>query len=158
MKKLVSIFSLLLVVLLGSCIEQEYAIWRGSEVEFQYAVVNAPASGVTYPRMAVSNTVGTVSLQVNLVAEQRTNDETITYTVVSEGTTAVAGTHYNASGSFVIPANSSFGELQVEILDTGAGTEVVDLLLELEGNATIEASENYKRVQIRISQPAPPAE
>ncbi|MBT0811977.1 DUF4843 domain-containing protein [Litoribacter ruber] len=158
MKKIISIFSLVMVFVFGSCIEQNYPIWDGAEVEFQDAVTRAPAAGQTFPRIAVQNTVGTVNLQVNLVSAQRTSDETITYNIVGDGTSAVAGTHYNASGSLVIPANSSFGELEVEILDTGVGTGVVDLLLELEGNANISASENYKRVQIRISQPAPPAD
>jgi hypothetical protein len=158
MKKIISIFSLVMVFVLGSCIEQNYPIWEGAEVEFQDAVARNPAPGLTFPRIAVANTVGTVSLQVNLVAAHRANDEVITYRVVGEESTAVAGTHYNTAGSFVIPANSSFGTVAIEVLDTGAGTGVHDLTLELEGNAGIEASKNYKKVQVRISQPAPPAE
>jgi hypothetical protein len=153
MKKILFIFSLVMVFVLGSCIEQNYPIWKGAEVEFQAAVVNAPVSGQSYPRLTVANDVtgGVVNLQVNLVAEQRANDETITYRVVPEGTTAVAGTDFNVSGSLTIPANTSFGTLSVAIVNTGAIGGSVDLLLELEGNATIVPSENYKRVQLRIN-------
>lgn len=158
MKKIISIFSLVLVFVFGSCIEQNYPIWEGAEVEFQTAVVTAPVSGQNYPRVTIANTVGTHSLQVNLVARQRDSDETITYTVVPEGTTAVAGTDYNVSGSLVIPANSSIATLDVQILNTGAIGGSVDLLLELEGNSTIQPSENYKRVQLRITRPNPPVE
>jgi hypothetical protein len=158
MKKIISLFSLVMVFLLGSCIEQNYPIWEGAVVEFQTAVTTAPVAGQNYPRVTVANNVqgGVVNLQVNLVARQRPNDETITYRVVPEGTTAVQGTDYNVSGSLVIPANSSFGNLTVQIIDTGAIGGFVDLLLELEGNANIPASQNYKRVQIRITRPNPP--
>lgn len=157
MKKILSIFSLVMVFVLGSCIEQNYPIWEGAEVEFQNAVTTAPVAGQNYPRVTVANTVGTVNLQVNLVARQRASDETITYRVVPEGTTAVAGTDYNVSGTLTIPANSSFGTLSVAVVNTGAIGGSVDLLLELEGNATIQPSENYKRVQLRITRPNPPA-
>ncbi|MCH7399676.1 DUF4843 domain-containing protein [Belliella sp. DSM 107340] len=158
MKKILSIFSLVMVFAFGSCIEQNYPIWEGAEVEFQTAVVTAPVAGQTYPRVTVANTVGTRDLQVNLVARQRTSDETITYRVVSEGTTAVAGTDYNVSGSLVIPANTSIANLTIDIINTGAIGGSVDLLLELEGNSEISPSENYKRVQVRITRPAPPVE
>jgi len=158
MKKIISIFSLVMVFVLGSCIEQNYPLWEGVEVEFQAAATNAPAPGLAFPRIAVANTVGTVNLQVNLVAAHRATDEVITYRVVEDMTTAVAGTHYNASGSLTIPANSSFGTLEVEVINTGTGTGVHDLTLELEGNSAVTPSANYKRIQVRISQPAPPAE
>lgn len=151
MKKILSLVTLALVLVFSSCIEQDYPLWDGSLVEFQDAVVRTPASGQTYPRITVNNKVGTVSLQVNLVAPQRATDETINYSVVSEGTTAVAGTDYTTSGTLVIPANSSFGTLTVNVVDTGALGGSVDLLLQLDGNSTISPSENYKQVQIRIT-------
>lgn len=144
-----------MVFAFGSCIDQNYPIWEGAEVEFQTAVVTAPVAGQNYPRVTVANTVGSHSFQVNLVARQRANDETIAYRVVSEGTTAVEGTDYNVSGSLVIPANSSTASLTVDVIDTGAIGGSVDLLLELEGNSEIQPSENYKRVQLRITRPDP---
>jgi hypothetical protein len=157
MKKIISIFSLVMVFVLGSCIEQNYPIWEGFEVEFQDAVVRAPAPGETFPRIAVVNTVGTVNLQVNLVGAHRASDETLTYRIVEDKTTAVAGTHYNTPGSFVIPAGTSFGTVPVEIINYGPGTGTVDITLELVGSDAIPASANYNRVQIRVSRPAPAA-
>ena len=151
MKKILSLLSLLVVLGFSSCIDQEYPLWDGSLVEFQDAVVRTPVAGQSYPRITVNNKVGTVSLQVNLVAPQRSSDETINYSVVPEGTTAVAGTDYSVSGSLVIPANSSTGTLTVNVVDTGSLGGSVDLLLGLDGNASVSPSENYKQVQIRIT-------
>jgi len=158
MKKIISLFSLVMVLLFGSCIEQNYPIWEGAEVEFQDAVVRTPVPGQTFPRITVANDVGSVNLQVNLVARQRPNDETITYRIVPENTTAVQGTDFNVSGSFVIPANESFGRVTIDVLNTGAIGGSVDLMVELEGNAEILPSQNYKQVQVRITRPNPPAE
>jgi hypothetical protein len=156
MKKILSLLSLALVLAFSSCIEQNYPTWSGAVVEFQDAVVRAPAAGENYPRITVANTVGTVNLQVNLVGAQRTSDETIAFKIVPDGTTAVAGTDFSVSGSLVIPANSSTANAVVTILNTGAIGGSVDLLLELEGNAQLAPSENYKRVQLRITRPAAP--
>ncbi|MFX6702254.1 hypothetical protein ABTH29_20360, partial [Acinetobacter baumannii] len=68
-------------------------------------------------------------------------------------TTAVAGTHYSAlSGTGVIPANSSFGYVNVTILNPGPGTGTVDLVLQLTSNSTYTAAVNYAKVGLRISQ------
>jgi hypothetical protein len=155
MKKIIGLFSLVMVLAFTSCIEQNYPTWQGAVVEFQDAVVRTPAAGVTYPRIIVANTVGTVNLQVNLVGAHRANDETITYRVVPEGTTARTGTDFVVTGSAVIPANSSFATVAVNIPNTGRLGGAVDVLLELEGNANIPASQKYKQVQIRITRPAP---
>ncbi|TDQ15276.1 Calx-beta domain-containing protein [Algoriphagus boseongensis] len=151
MKKILSLVTLALVLVFSSCIEQDYPLWDGSLVEFQDAVVRTPVAGQKYPRITVNNKVGTVSLQVNLVAPQRSTDETINYSVVAEGTTAVAGTDYTTAGTLVIPANSSVGTLTINVVNTGSLGGSVDLLLQLDGNATISPSENYKQVQIRIT-------
>lgn len=151
MKKILSLVTLALVLVFSSCIEQDYPLWDGALVEFQDAVERNPVGGQKYPRITVNNRIGTVSLTVNLVAPQRTTDETINYSVVAEGTTAVAGTDYTTAGTLVIPANSSTGTLTVNVVNTGTLGGSVDLLLQLDGNATISPSENYKQVQIRIT-------
>lgn len=156
MKKLFSLLTLALVLVFSSCIEQEYPLWEGSLVEFQDAVVRAPIAGQKYPRIAVANTVGTVNLQVNLIGAHRSSEESVTYSVVTAGTTA-SSTDYSTSGTVVIPANSSIGTLTVNIANTGAIGGTVDLLLQLDGNETIGSSQNHNQVQIRISRPNPPA-
>jgi hypothetical protein len=156
MKKLFSLLTLALVLAFSSCIEQNYPLWEGSLVEFQDAVVRAPIAGQKYPRIAVGNTVGTVNLQVNLIGAHRTSDETIAYSVVAAGTTA-ASSDYTTAGTVVIPAGKSTGTLTVNITNTGAIGGTVDLLLQLDGNASIGSSQNHNQVQIRISRPNPPA-
>ncbi len=102
MKKLFSLLTLALVLVFSSCIDQDYTVFEGSLVEFQDAVVRTPVTGQKYPRISVNNNVGTVSLQVNLIGAQRTTDETIAYSIVSEGTTAVSGTDFTTSGTYFI--------------------------------------------------------
>lgn len=150
MKKLFSLLTLALVLVFSSCIEQNYVLWEGALVEFQDAVVRAPVTGQKYPRITVANTVGAVNLQVNLIGAHRTAEETITYTVVQEGTTATSA-DYATSGSLVIPAGSSFGTLTVTVKDTGKIGGSVDLLLQLVGNSAIQSSVNHNQVQIRIT-------
>jgi hypothetical protein len=151
MKKLFSLFTLALVLVFSSCIEQNYPVWDDHVVEFQDAVVRAPLAGQVYPRITVANTVGTVNLQVNLVGAHRPSDEIITYSVVAEGTTATAGRDYVASGTLTIPAGSSFGTLTVNVVNTGKIGGSVDLLLQVVGNDEIGSSANYNKVQIRIT-------
>ena len=151
MKKLFSLLTLALVLVFSSCIEQNYPVWEGHVVEFQDAVVRTPLAGQVYPRISVANTVGTVNLQVNLVGAHRPSDEIITYSVVSEGTTAAAGKDYVASGTLTIPAGSSFGTLTVNVVNTGKIGGSVDLLLQVVGNDEIGASANYNKVMVRIT-------
>jgi hypothetical protein len=151
MKKLFSLFTLALVLVFSSCIEQNYPVWEDHVVEFQDAVVRTPLAGQVYPRITVANTVGTVNLQVNLVGPHRPSDEIITYSVVAEGTTAAAGKDYAMPGTLTIPAGSSFGTLTLNVVSTGKIGGSVDLLLQLEGNDEIGTSANYNKVQIRIT-------
>jgi hypothetical protein len=99
-----------------------------------------------------------VKLRVNLVGPQMSSDQTFTYTAIavtpgSPNLLAVAGTHYTTSGTFTIPANSSYGEVVVNVLNTGvSSTSPREVHLELAGNGSIGASENYKRIALRIAQ------
>jgi hypothetical protein len=65
---------------------------------------------------------------------------------------AASGTHYTTTGTFTIPANSSYGEVVVNILNPGASGNSREVHLELDGNGTIGASENYRRIALRIAQ------
>ena len=110
----------------------------------------------------LTRTSGTVKFRVNLMTAQQSTPQVINYRVVATEkdatgadvvvTTAVSGTHYSTQGSFTIPANSSFGEITVDILNPGVGTGSVDLVLEIQGNSTIKPSVNYSKLGLRISQ------
>ena len=152
MKKIILLYSLALVLVTSSCIEQNYPKWEGSLLEFQDAVVTTPVAGETFPRVTVANTVGTVNLRVNLVGAHRASDEIIMYSAVSSsGTTAVSGKDYTMTGKLTIPKGSSFGTLTVNIIDTKKIGGSVDLLLQLDGNDEIGYNSNYNKVQIRIT-------
>jgi hypothetical protein len=165
--KYYTIILALLITGLTSCIKDEPIVIKGSFVEFDAATYNANASGQTYPIInrvvrygeALNNadplltrTSGLVKFRINLVGPQRATPTTVTYQVVGTGTTAVAGTHYTTSGSTIIPANSSFGEVEVTILNPGATSGSRDLILELVGAPDLPPSENEKRLGLRIAQ------
>ncbi|MER3498071.1 MAG: DUF4843 domain-containing protein [Chitinophagaceae bacterium] len=165
-----NIFSLLIVslIMLSSCIKQDHIIFTNELVEFDATVLNTPATGKNFPILtrvpvygspvstsnpSITRTSGTIKFRVNLVGPQFSTDQTIAYSVVTSETTAVAGTHYTTPGTLVIPANSSFGELVVNVLNPGVSSSTpVILVLQLEGNDQIKPSENYKRLGISISQ------
>jgi hypothetical protein len=153
---------------LSSCIKNDKMSYTGTtQLEWDAATYNANALGVTYPILtrlpgygravlnsdpAITRASGSVKFRVNLVGAQRSTPTTVTYTVLSGVTTAVAGTHYNTSGTFTIPANSSFGEVQVDILNPGATSGSVDLVLELVPPAGMIVNANDKDLGIRIAQ------
>ena len=152
MKKIILLYSLALVLVTSSCIEQNYPKWEGSLLEFQDAVVTTPVAGETFPRVTVANTVGTVNLRVNLVGAHRASDEIISYSAVSSSaTTAVSGKDYAMTGKLTIPKGSRFGTLTVNVINTGKIGGSVDLLLQLDGNDEIGYNSNYNKVQIRIT-------
>jgi hypothetical protein len=167
MKNIVGLFMVLTCLFMSSCIEQDFPLFEDSLIEWDATVVNSPALGKDYPLLIrvprptfaiatsdplITRRTGSLSLRVNFVSPQKESEETFTYRVLADETTAIEGTHYNISGQAVIPANSSFADVQIQILDNGAGSGSVDLVLELVGNAAVKASERYKRVGVRISQ------
>lgn len=90
-------------------------------------------------------------IKVQLVGPQESAPITINF-VVDAASTAVAGTNYTlvTDGSFVIPANSSFGYINVDVLNDAAIAADVKLILTLTGNADISPSENYKTFTLTI--------
>ncbi len=175
-KNIIAVVALAVPVLFSSCIKQLDKTFQGaSVVEFDATVLNSATTPYTYhvttrvptygyptptSAAAITRTTTTpVKLRVNLVGAQKTTDQTITYKVLTDvapaspNQLAVSGTHYTTGTSFVIPANSSFGEVVINILNTGtSSTTPREVHLELVGNESIKPSENYKRVGIRIAQ------
>ncbi|WP_373520787.1 DUF4843 domain-containing protein [Aquiflexum sp.] len=167
MKKFIGLFLVLICMYTSSCIEQEFPLFEDSLIEWDATVMNSPVLGKDFPLLIrvprptfalatsdplITRRTGALSLRVNFVSPQKANDELFTYRVVAGETTAIEGIHFNISGQEAISANSSFADVQIQILDPGAGTGPVDLVLELVGNGTVKPSERYKRVGIRISQ------
>lgn len=141
---------LLSVFTLTGCFDDDVAdnIFNDQpQVEF-----NQTASNVNYVRSA-SVGEGNITEQVNLIGPQMAQAQTIAFSVDTENSSAIEGTHYNLNGgSFEIPANSSFGDCTVEILGGAipAG-ESRTLVLVLDGNSEIRAAGNYKTLTIQIT-------
>ena len=163
-------------LLFSSCIKEDVKTFQGNPViEFDATVFNSVTAGFTYPILtraagygrgvsttldpSITRTSGTVKLRVNLVGPQRSADEVFTYRVITDAVPvapnalAVVATHFSASNTFTIPANTSFGEVTITVLNTGISSATPrEVHLELEGNGKVGASANYKKVAIRISQ------
>lgn len=128
--------------------------------------LTAVSSGTTADPV-ITRASGVVKFRINLVGPQSATEQVISYKVVSAdysstldiatGTSArlpaVAGTHFSTTGTCTIPANSSFGEISVTVINPGAASTISRyLVLEIGGNASFSPSENYKRLGIQISQ------
>ena len=155
---------------LSGCVKNEFPSVKGSFVEFDATTWNANAAGQTYPILTrvpafgravntsdplLTKNSGTIKIRVNLVGPHRSTDTQISYSVDAAATTAVAGTHYTAlPGTVTIPANSSFGEINLVLLNTATPPPTsVDLVLMLTGgDGDVKANENYKYIGLRIAQ------
>jgi|GEM_PF-270788 len=69
---------------------------------------------------------------------------------------AIAGTHYSitntTTGKITIPANSSFGYIDIGLLDPGASTGARFIGIRLDSSGTILPSINYRNLGIVIDQ------
>lgn len=156
MKKTMLSWALLwcLTFALSSCFKDKRVFFNDSLVEFNETVTRTPALGVNYPIIALRAGQGAVSTQVNLVGAQRPEPQTIRVRVDAQASTAREGVHYRLTngGAVTIPANSSFGSLQFEVLPAviPAGQSFT-LVFVLEGNEQIKPSNNYARIGYRIN-------
>ncbi len=156
MKKIFGIALVLVTsIMMSSCFKDNQPVFDSLYlVEFQDAVVTAPALNKTFPIQAVANGAGSLTRRINLVGRQRETEESIKFSVDPVETTAKEGVHYSLEGGIVkIPAKSSFGDCKINILraPAAAGTNVV-LVLVLEGNGNdVKPNENYKKLGFRIA-------
>ncbi len=156
------------VVSLGSCTKNDPILFTGSNVEFDATVLNTPATGSTYPLLvrvpafgfavaaanpSITRASGAIGFRINLVSAQFDTDQVLNISVVTDKTTAVAGTHYIIPTTVTIPAKSSYGTLTVTVVNPGVSSLTpVDLVVQIDGNDQVKPSENYKRLGIRIAQ------
>jgi hypothetical protein len=116
--------------------------------------------------MLTRTTTAPVSLRVNLVGAQRKQATTVNYRTVNMNEykllgvasnlneQAQPGTHYTAlSGTLTIPADSSFGYINVPLMNSGvSSTTPREIVLMLTGGTDVTPSRNYKVVGLRVSQ------
>ena len=176
MKKLI-LFIPFLALIFSSCIKDvESKYEAASFIEFDANIFNAPVtpyaytvvtrnvpygytSATTYP--LISRTSGVIKLRVNVVGKTFSEAQVITYNVittpapVSPNALAVEGTHYTTPGTLTIPANSTFGELTLNIVNPGVSSATLrEVHLQLVGNSTLPVSKgsSASTVAVRISQ------
>ena len=175
MKKFsIFLFTISFILLLTACIKNDEPVYTSAVVELDAATWNANSVGVTYPILVlrppfgrapsqanwiigldsvVTRKTGTIQLRVNLVGAQQAGPLEVTYEVVTGATTAIPGTHYTQlPGKVTIPAKSSFGYIDIPILNPGATSGTVDLVIRLTGGTGVTISPNYNTVGLRISQ------
>lgn len=174
------ILSSFVLILFSSCVKNELITFQDVVIEFDAATYNAKLSGQVYPLLtrvpgygratrtaaipattlspaapadpSLLRTSGLVKYRVNLVGAQRSTDIVMNYKVLSTST-AVSGTHYTTGTSLTIPANSSFGEVSVQVINTPtASATPVILILQLEETGGVKPSENFKTIGLSIAQ------
>ena len=95
---------------------------------------------------------------LSLVSGQSGDDRDVNFTITESGggeeTTAEEGVHFelHTDSPAVIPANESFGEIEIEILtDNFENDQEETLVLELEDSDDLEAAANYSYFTIYMS-------
>ncbi len=176
MKKLLFVFIAFLAFAATSCIENEDIVFKGELVEMDAATWNANTAGKDYPILtrvpgdnrvvlttdpSITRTSGKIKFRVNLVGAQIDTEQQIKYEIVPNETwvsgtndakPAIEGTHFKTARTLVIPANSSFGYIEVEILNPGVALDTQKLIvIELQGNDRIKPSTNEKRIGLVIA-------
>ncbi|KEO74081.1 DUF4843 domain-containing protein [Anditalea andensis] len=154
MKKHTYWIAVILITITSSCFEnyEERYLFTDLRIEFQEAVVRNNAAGRDYPVLPLQP-VGERGYQVNLFGGQLRAAENLAFRVDEEASTAVEGIHYSLPNDtyFQLEADSSFGEVVVEKLSFPSVQGQLILVLELIGNENIVASENHKRIGVRLN-------
>ena len=116
----------------------------GKDIPVSYEVFSSPVTSVSFPATIAANAgLGCPTAQTPSAAAA-----TLT---VSD---AAAGTHFTAlSGTTVIPANSSFGYIDIQILNPGPTAGAARFIgIRLKDNEDVKASANYKEAGFIIDQ------
>jgi hypothetical protein len=164
------ILAIATVSLLGSCVKNELPVFTAPVAEFDAASWNANAAGLSFPiltrvpgygRAAATTdplltrtSPGINKFRVNLVGQQMPTETEVYVIMNSVTSTAVAGTHYRSFTPVVkIPANTSFGEVEVDILNPGVAgaARTLELILS-SGTNGIKSNPNYNRIRLSIAQ------
>jgi hypothetical protein len=164
------ILAIATISLLGSCVKNELPVFTAPIAEFDAASWNANAAGLNFPVLtrvpgygrpvAASDPLltrtspGIKKFRVNLIGQQLSTESEVYVIHNNVTSTAVAGTHYRSYTQVVkIPANSSFGEVEVEILNPGVAgaTRTLELILS-SGTNGVKGNPNYNTIRLSIAQ------
>ncbi|NGM61303.1 DUF4843 domain-containing protein [Sphingobacterium sp. SGG-5] len=139
--------------LLTGCFKdfEERYLFEENRLEFNDAVLNGNASGRTYPILGpVPAADGNLIFQVNMTGKQVDHDRKFKFRVVADETTAVEGRDYRLlhGDEYTIPANSSFGQIEIEILPDGSGSPTI--VLELLPTDDVKVMDRYHKIGSRF--------
>ncbi|PWN05243.1 Calx-beta domain-containing protein [Rhodohalobacter mucosus] len=113
-----------------------------------------PLLGFFPLQQEVSQADGTITVEVQLIAEQRTSDLPVTFSV-NGSSTAVAGTHFNITtpSPVTLAAGTSTVDIEIELIDgsLNAGDDSVTLILDMEGTADVQADPNLDQSRTFIA-------
>jgi hypothetical protein len=116
----------------------------GKDISVSYEIFNSPITTVAFPATIAANAgAGCPTAQTPAAAAATL--------AVSD---AVAGTHFTAlSGTTVIPANSSFGYIDIPILNPGPTAGAARFIgIRLKDNENVKVSVNYREAGFVIDQ------
>lgn len=138
---------------LSSCFKDynERVLLKDNWVEFDLATSVSKASGKNYPIVpGVDKLTGYGKFRINMTGLQSNVDQEIDFKVVEEESNAVEGYHYSfaANKKILIPANSSFGYLEIYVHPEPTGSAL--LVVELLPNDNFKVMENYKAIGIPL--------
>lgn len=153
MKKNINFLLYGLFFLLTGCFKdyEERYLFEENRIEFNDAVINSNASGKTFPILGpVPAANGKLVFRVNMTGKQSGHDIKLKFKVISEETTAVEGRDYRLPNGeeFIIPANSSFGQIEVDILPGGSGSPTI--AIELLPTDDIDIMTRYHKIACRF--------
>ena len=153
MKKTINIILYSLIFLLTGCFKdyEERYLFEDNRIEFNDAVVNSNASGKTFPILGpIPADNGKLVFQVNMTGKQLPQDLKLKFRIIPEETTAVEGRDYTFPNDdeFTIPANSSFGQIEVNILPGGSGSPTI--ALELLPTDDVKVMTRYNKIACRF--------
>lgn len=138
-----------LISLMFTACKKEYQTYKGpSVVEFSPAIKSRSQGTVAAP--------GYDSVKVQLVGPQRPANLELSYTIDPKST-AVEGNHYTIPnlGKLIIPANSSFGYIRVNLVPGSIPNNLTasqkKLIFNLVGNTEVPASVNYQTYTLTVT-------
>lgn len=156
MKKTLLSIIILSGLLLSACFkdyDQKYFQYTTQTVEFDDAVTIAKTSGKYYSTLpTITELHGVKKYRVNFFGKQSTVNETINFKVDTQESTAEEGRDFrfvSANNQVVVPANSSYGYVEIEVLSTILGEK--KLVLELLGNDHVAVAKSYRGIAIPMS-------
>ncbi|MDR2284757.1 MAG: hypothetical protein LBE37_16195 [Sphingobacterium sp.] len=142
---------LISIIFISSCQEDynERYLIKENSIELEDAITTTLVPGKPYG--IVKRKIGAasaVTLQVNMFGVPHNQDQSFSFRVVEDESTAISGKDYLLpnGNTFIIPKNSNKGFIQINGVPSGAGRSL--LVLEILGNEQIKVAQNYKLIAI----------